>query len=152
MCAAVSIIQACLAVPLYMETGAKNNGSGVIRGSVLVFQLQTRRIHLSDSGTTDLVQDVNTGCTSQRNKNNDEDAVLPGGETPGDKTMTARLKETRPQTQNPRDFSEEILAKVKQALSQNHVEGAPGAMPNPATLKRVHNDKTGQSELTIVIE
>ena len=95
---------------------------------------------------------MNTGCTSQRNKNNDEDAVLPGGETPGDKTMTARLKEARPHTQNPRDFSEEILAKVKQALSQNHVEGAPGAMPNPATLKRVHNDKTGQSELTIVIE
>ena len=134
-----------------MEAGAKNNGSGVIRGSVLVFQLQSRRIPLSDSGTTDLVQDVNTGCTSQRNKNNDEDVVLPGGETPGDKTMTARLKETRPPTQNPSDFSEEIMAKVKQALSQNRREGAIGAMPNPATLQRVHNDKTGQSELQRVM-
>ena len=133
-----------------MEAGAKNNGSGVIRGSVLVFRSQTC-IPSSDSGTTDLVKDVNTGCTWQRNENNDEDVMLPGGETPGDKTMMARLKETGPQTQNPRDFSEEILAKVKQALSQNHLEGMIGAMQNPATLQRVINAKTGQSELTIVL-
>jgi hypothetical protein len=150
VCTAVSIIQACLVVPVYMEPGAKNNGSGVL-GSVLVFRSQTR-IPLSDSGATALVQDVNTGCTWQRNKNNDEDVMLPGGKTPGDKTMMARFKETRPQTENPRDFSEEILAKVKQALSQNHLEGAIGAMQNPATLQRVHNAKTGQSELIMVIE
>ena len=99
-CTAISIIQACLAVPLYMEAGAKNNGSGVIRGSVLVFRSQTC-IPSSDSGTTDLVKDVNTGCTWQRNENNDEDVMLPGGETPGDKTMMARLKEDRTSDTKP---------------------------------------------------
>ena len=78
--------------------------------------------------------------------------MLTGGETPGDKTMTAKLQVTRPRTQNPRDVGEEILAKVKQALSQNPLEGTISAMQNPATLQMVRNAKTGKSEITMVVE
>ena len=51
-----------------MEAGAKNNGSGVIRGSVLVFRSQTC-IPSSDSGTTDLVKDVNSILEPVRGRN-----------------------------------------------------------------------------------
>lgn len=138
-----------------MEPCAKNNESSITNSHVLVLRL--RRFAIFRCNGTELFrQDLRTGQIWHKNGGNNEDRIVTGGKTPGNKTNALSLQETRSQetrrcqeTTRPQDFANEMLSVVKQALSQNHVEDTVDADCH-GCIRWLLNDDTAKMEIAMV--
>lgn len=139
-----------------MEPCAKNNESSSISNSdVLVLRLRKFNIFRCN-GTELFRQDLSTQQIWHKNGGNNEDRMVTGGKTPGNKTNVLSSQETSPQETRrcqetrPQDSANELLSIVKQALSsQNHVEDTVDA-DCQGRIRWLRNDDTAKMEIAMV--
>ena len=137
-----------------MEPCAKNDESSISNYDVLVLRLRKFRIFRSN-GKELFRQDLSDGQIWHKNGGNNEDRMVTGGKTPGNKTNVFSLQETSPQETRrcqetrPQDFANEMLSVVKQALAQNQVEDTVDADCH-GCIRWLPNDDTAKLEVAMV--